>query len=337
MLQLLEKPMRHALAALIACLSLTTTAQAACDGPSLLDRFSPADQAALADRAAATAYGTGLVWTATKDSTTLTLAGTMHLPDPRHAALRDRLAPMIATADLLLVEATPEDQSAMVQALSQDQSIAFITDGPTLPDLLPEETWSRVGDAMRARQMPQFMAARMQPWYLGLTLSIAPCAIADVASGAQGLDFMLMDVAKAAGTPIAPVEDWRMMLDLLSEGTFDEQVEMLELSLHDPSIADEMHSQMIDDYFAGDIARIWELSRASVSLMPLDAAEGAALFAELDQTLLVDRNHAWMPVILEAAAAHDTVVIAVGAAHMIGETGLPRLLEADGWVIEPAQ
>ena len=47
------------------------------------------------------------------------------------------------------------------------------------------------------------------------------------------------------------------------------------------------------------------------------------------------RNAAWMPVIAEASATPDRLVVAAGAAHLIGEGGVLARLQNDGWAIAP--
>jgi hypothetical protein len=74
------------------------------------------------------------------------------------------------------------------------------------------------------------------------------------------------------------------------------------------------------------------MSRLAVADTPgLDPATGAAIFAEMEDMLLVQRNRNWMPVIAQAMADHDRAVLAFGAAHLIGDFGVLQLLENDGW------
>ena len=46
------------------------------------------------------------------------------------------------------------------------------------------------------------------------------------------------------------------------------------------------------------------------------------------------RNRAWLPVI-EAQAAKGQLVVAFGALHLPGETGVLNLLAQNGWKISP--
>ena len=58
------------------------TAAAQCDGPSLLDMLTPAQRATLDAGTAAIPHGEGIAFTASRDGATVTLIGSMHLPDP---------------------------------------------------------------------------------------------------------------------------------------------------------------------------------------------------------------------------------------------------------------
>ena len=63
--------------------------------------------------------------------------------------------------------------------------------------------------------------------------------------------------------------------------------------------------------------------------------EGAeVLFKEMEQTLLIDRNQKWAPIIAGLVPG-KTVVLAVGAAHLSGETGMLRSLEKMGYELSP--
>lgn len=318
----------------LALILWTGAAHALCSGPDFRDRLTDADRADVAAAVAATPYPTGLLWQATKGRNLLTLIGTIHIYDPALVPIANGLAPIVQEADLLLVEAGPTEQAAMQAEMTSNPGMMFIEEGPTLPERLDAATWEAAMDAARARSIPPFLAAKMQPWFLALSLSIPPCVAAEMAAGRAGLDGMLMDVAADARTPIASLEPWTTLFDALRAGTPDEQIEFLRLSLLAPDLQSEMFVTMLDSYFAEEVAAIWEISRISSRYVAaLDPAAAEALFAETEAMLLTDRNRAWMAEIALAATTADHITIAVGAAHLPGEAGLLNLLAQDGWTL----
>ncbi len=309
-------------------------AAAACVGESYLDRMTPDQQMELSAAVADMPYAEGVVWTAIKDTASITIVGTMHIYDPRLEDLRAALASTISSADLIMLEATPEEEAKLQNLIASDPSRMFIVDGPTLPELLDEDTWQLIAAAATERGIPSFMAAKMQPWYLSLTLAIPSCAMSDMMAGARGLDHMIMQDAEAAGVPMQAVEPYTTLFDLFKDDSFDEQVDMLRISMLVPELQQQMFVAMLDRYFAEDIGRLWEMSRIALSDVPdLDPVEANAMFDEMEEALLITRNQNWIPVIKEASTTHDDIVLAVGAGHLIGDEGVLRLLENDGWTI----
>ncbi len=318
--------------AVIAIACLGTAAAAECRGPSFVDSLDPAKREGLRAAVAAVPYGEGLLWSAERDGARVLLAGTMHLPDPRHEALLAALAPAIRDANLVLLEVTPSEEAAMTRALAERPEIAVITNGPTLLELLSPEDWDLVAAAARERGIPPFLAAKYRPWLLMMTLALPACALPGMAEGGGGLDHMIMEVAQAEGTPMAALEPWDTLFGLLGTGTMEEQLDLLRLSLLEPGSAEAVFVAMTEGYFAGRIAEVWKISRLSADLTPVGPA-GAQAFEMMDDALLGARNRAWVPVIEEAAAAHPRVLVAAGASHLPGEEGVLRLLEVRGWRI----
>lgn len=307
---------------------------ALCGGDSLLDRLSTADRYYLEDISANAPYGRGLIWTATRGDQQITLIGTMHIYDPRLEPIRAQVADDVARADLVLLEMTETEEAQLQAELGTNPARMFLTDGPTLIDLLDEQTWAMVAEAASARQIPPFMAAKFRPWYLAVTLAVPPCAMPDMVAGRRGLDHMILDDANTAGVPTQALEPWDTLFDIMEVGTLQEQIDMMRLGLLSPEINAEVFVAMLDGYFAGEVAQVWELSRLSLQYVPdMDVALAEEMFAMTEQGLLIDRNYNWIPVIENAAALHDRMVVAVGAAHLPGEDGLLRLLEHEGWTI----
>lgn len=316
----------------------TLPAQAQCSGPSYLDTLAPNTRAALASASAAQPYAQGLIWDGTRGDRRITLIGTLHLHDPRLAPLRDQIAADIANADLLLLEATPNDERALEQMLANDPSRFVITTGPTLPDLLDPPSWAALSSAAQDRGVPAVMAAQMQPWYLSLLLAIPPCAMAALAQGHGGLDGLISDLALANGTPMQALEPVTTLFDIFTAIPMDQQLAMLRLGLADPALQEQVFIATLDAYFAQDVALIWELSRhAALNTAGIDPAQAAVAFAQMEQALLIQRNQNWQPVIAAASADHRQIVAAFGAAHLFGETGVLQLLAKDGWDLQRRQ
>ena len=324
--------LRATLTALMTCLALP--AAALCSGDSFLTQLNKEDRTALTAASESVPYSDGLLWELRRDNKTLTLVGTMHVYDARLEPIRDRALPALQTADLLMVETTADEERAMQEAFVAAPDLYLITDGPTLPDLLEPSVWSKVQDAAADRGLPSFMIAQMQPWYLSLTLGIPACAMADLAAGQRGLDHMLINDAEAANIPIQSLESWEVLIGTLSDSTMAEQLAALAHSLLSKADQQAMFVALLDLYFTEQTAAVWTLSEiAARELTDLTEEEAAAQMAETQDVLLNQRNLNWVPVIEAAAAQHDEIVIAFGAAHLPGELGMLTLLEAEGWSI----
>jgi uncharacterized protein YbaP (TraB family) len=318
--------------ALFSTLGLSATA--ACVGDSYFDLMTDAQRADLSASVADMPYAEGLTWTATKGADTLTIVGTMHIYDPRLELIRGKIANALQSADLVMLEATPAEEAELQRLVTTDPGRLFIVDGPTLPERLDEETWQMVADAATQRGIPSFMAAKMQPWYLSLTLAIPTCAIQEMISGVSGLDKMITQDAIDAGIPMQAVEPVTTLFDLFDGQTIEEQIDMLRVNMLAPDLQQQMFVSMLDLYFAEDVGRLWDMSRIAIADMPeLDPAEGMAMFDEMQDALLDSRNRNWIPVITKATEDHDNIIIAVGAAHLIGDQGILQLFENEGWTI----
>jgi uncharacterized protein YbaP (TraB family) len=325
---------RRALAAATLLVGLAGPATALCVGDSYLASMSDQQRQALAEIVDATPYAEGLTYHATRGEDRLTVVGTMHIYDPRLEIIRTRVAADVRSADLVILEATADEEQQLRDLITTNPGLIFIVDGPTLPELLDEETWALLSDAASQRSIPGFMAAKMQPWYLSLLLSVPPCAMDDLMEGAIGLDKMIASDAAAAGVPVMAIEPFDTLFGLFDESPIDEQIDMLRINMLAPDMQSAMFVAMLDRYFAEDVGRLWEMGRIAMSDMPgIDPAEGQAMFTEMEEALLHARNLDWIPVITEATADHDDIVVAVGAAHLIGELGILQLLENEGWTI----
>lgn len=115
--------------------------------------------------------------------------GTFHFALPSHQAIVDRLAPVIAEADALLVELGPKEEAALKAAMLADPTLIVSPSGPTLPERLEVDDWDTLAAAMAERGVPAVVASRMRPWYVAMLLGTSPCMMAQMArdGSANGL------------------------------------------------------------------------------------------------------------------------------------------------------
>ena len=304
----------------------------ACGTRDLIAELGAEDRARLDGFVAVHPFAEGILFRATKGDSEVVVVGTIHLPDPRLDPIIDRLAETVRSADLLVLEASAEDEAGIQALAATNPEMFFITEGPTLIDLLSEEEWDQAVERLAAIGVPGFLAAKFQPWYLSMTLAVPPCAMSAVQSGEKGLDRRLESIAKDAGVPVGTLDDTEAVLRLFSDEPIERQLDGLRLTLETQADGDAATSTLIEAYFDGRTREAWEFARIQIEQAGIE--DGEAMFEEVNESLLVGRNADWEPRIVNHVTGKDAV-IAVGAAHLSGESGVLRALERAGYSVVP--
>lgn len=328
--------MRRTLALLLLLMASPGHA-ATCHGQDLIAAL-PADQrAALQARADAQPFTHGNLWTATKDGQQITLAGTYHLADPRFGPMLDALAPALAQATVLLVEAGPEEEAALKAKIAADPSVMFLPKGPGLAEQLGPEDWALLSKALKARGMFPFMAAKMQPWLVASMLEMPACLFPLDATADLGLDKQLMAKATARHLPIKALEPYDTVLAIFAKFTPADQIAMLTHSVAADAQSEDLSATLATAYFAGDSRLYYEYAVQAMQTLPgMTKDKATRELALVDRTLIFSRNASWVPV-LELAAQTGPVLAAFGALHLPGEDGVLNLLAQRGWTVIPLQ
>lgn len=325
--------MKRLLALLSTLLWLATPLHAQCVGKNLITALSPEDRAVLDALTAQSPHPVGNYWRATKGDQSITLIGSYHFDDPRHAATMAALTPIIAAAKTVLVEAGPDEEAALKASLARDPSPMIIMTGPTLPELLPADDWNALKNALYARKIPAFMAAKFRPWYISVILSIPSCAMATAAT-ANGLDNQIMAAATAANVPIKALEPFDTVFGIFGSLSDIDQLSMVRSALLVEKQSADYAVTLADTYFSQDTRLIWEFTKLETMALPgytPDQVNGE--FARMEEALMSKRNRSWIPVI-EAAAKDGPTFAAFGALHLSGQDGVLALLEREGYTLE---
>jgi uncharacterized protein len=307
---------------------------AACVGHNLFADMDPARKAEIDAATDAIPFAKGNFWRATRGDEVITLAGTYHFDDPRHAVNLTALTPAITGASVVLVEAAPEAEAQLKAQVAKDPATMIITSGPTLNQQLPPEVWAELSDAMSARGIPAFMAAKFKPWYVLTLLSIPPCAMKEMTKEPEGLDRKVIAAAEAAKVPVRSLEPYDTLFKIFGSLTQAELSEMLVSTLAIEPQSEDYFTTLVDSYFTGESRKAWELMRFISYDMPgYTHAQVDTEFARMEELVAASRNRTWIPVLTEASAK-GPVFAAFGALHLSGEEGVLNLLKKQGFTIE---
>lgn len=322
------------LIALLICLLLPVSVQAACEGRDLRADLTAEERAELHQAVAGIPFPEGNHWIATKGETVLHLIGTLHTNDPRMDAVVEGLMPTLKQADAFFFEVTQDEMDAFEKDLAVDMSPVMITSGPSLIDLMSDDDWAALSSGLADRGIPGWMAAKMRPWFLSMMLGIPPCMMHDPDAN-HGMDARLNDLAIELGTPQYSLEQIADLMAMFDSHPIEEQVQSLVRMAGALGGSEDQLATMVNAYLEEKHVEIIQLAR-------LQGLEESGLSPDVfdeewngfEQQLLVERNNNWMQHILDIK--DQTVVIAVGAGHLGDTHGLLNQLQQAGYSLSRA-
>jgi uncharacterized protein YbaP (TraB family) len=136
---------------------------------------------------------------------------------------------------------------------------------------------------------------------------------------AYGIETHLMELAQSDGKEILGFETMRQQLEFLDGLSPEAQRDMLIQALSEGEDMPDMMDEMIAAWRRGDVAFMEESLLSDMQDYP-----------ELNRVIVVDRNIDWTNQIEELLDDQADYLIVVGALHLIGDEGVPGLLESRG-------
>lgn len=258
------------------------------------------------------------LWRVADTDTTLYLFGTIHMLPPGVTWRSEAVDQALAASRAVYFEADVESDLAGIATLVE--RLGRLPPSQRLSDLLDTRQRSdlqiaagRLGVAMQALDT-------MRPWLAAVTVADAAIRSAGFSQDG-GAETVLRREARAAGKELRFLETVERQLTALANLPVATQVTYLDLTLTDLDKARDSLTAMADAWRSGDTDRLQKL------LIDDDMAR----LPGLREALLARRNTEWAD-ILDGLLASDTgvIFIAVGAAHLLGEDGLPTLMTARG-------
>jgi len=271
--------------------------------------------------AAASSNGAGLVYQVEGPNGRFYLAGSMHLLHAERASLPAPLERAYRNSASIVMEIDTDDGDAQ-DAGARLLEAAQLAPDASLQALLGEARWNTVRTALAEAGFDAERASRFEPWGLALLLTQAGFARQGYTSAA-GVEQQLTERARRDGKPISGLETAAMQIALLDGLDMNVQRQMLDLTLEEVQEMPQMLDELEDAWRAGDLQRLEALLLEGYRQMP-----------ELYTALLVERNRRWVSQIRAWPTTSPPRLVLVGALHLVGEQGLPALLQRAGYTVQ---
>ena len=260
------------------------------------------------------------LWVVKDADSTIYLFGTIHVlrPETRWESAKVTAA-FNSASDIWFEISNPDDVAALIPLIQR----YGVSPATPLSSLLTPTELNELNTAAQSIGASAAQLDVFRPWYVGLTLSLAPLKKAGYDPN-SGVELTLKTRAEAAGKPMHGFETLDKQVLLLANLPQDIQLEFLRSTLKDFDDAGTELDAMVAAWAAGDVAA---LDRVTNEDMKAEAPE-------IYKALLTDRNAGFADQIQTLLAGSGTAFVAVGAAHLAGYESVQSMLAARGIDVE---
>lgn len=261
--------------------------------------------------------GAGLIYEIRRDDAAVGyLVGTMHSEDPRVMAVLDTVQPLLKRVDTLAVELVPDAVTMVAVAAA-----SMLPVDQRLQDVIGSARYTALRAAAARLGLPEAALMRLKPWAAALTLATPPVKTGIV------LDVAIYLQAADRGLRVLGLESAAEQLAVFQQMPLSEQLELLDEMIKNAPDLPLQLEELVLAYLSGDPQQL-------TAVVGQQHDQTAAAIAHwFDEVLLRQRNHRMLQRILPLLG-EGTVMIAVGALHLLGESGLVSTLRAQGYDVE---
>lgn len=260
------------------------------------------------------------MWLVEDDDTRIYILGTMHALPSGTDWDDGKVAGAIKAADELVLELSPAELAAA--------GAVFQTLAPRAAPLAIEARLS--GEALaRYRALEatgdDLGAEKFDDWAVMVLMGQRVAQNAEL-SPSDGVETGLTKMFKAGGKPISGLETAQEQLMLFETLDASTQRTLLTRAAEKSDGAAKEVIALTDAWSRGDVAALEKVINEDVDAAPMAR-----------KAILTDRNRRWSAWVKRRMDQPGTVLMAVGAGHLIGADGVPAMLETEGYKVQRVQ
>ena len=264
------------------------------------------------------------MWLAEGAQNRVYLLGSVHLLRESDHPLPEVIDTAYRDAESVVMEIDMDDiDPVAMQGLVNE--LGLLPDDTSLEEVMGAELYREAARAAEALDIPLDMLSRSEPWLAAMTVE-EMLLFRMGFNPLLGVEMHLTTQAVRDGKPVEGFETVEEQLRFLDDLSPQAQNQMLLQTLTESAELRSIMDDVIDAWRRGD-----------TDFLEVTLLAEMEKHEELNRALVVDRNHRWLERIKQMLTHEDDYLIVVGALHLVGEDGVPTLLEASGVQIHQLQ
>ena len=227
------------------------------------------------------------------------------------------------------------DINAYQQDLEKQAELAktlLCNDGSTLKDHLTSETYTKAINFLKSKNSYNSLFESYKPYVIQSTLSELYSKNAGIDPN-YGVDKYFLQKAVEDHKTIIELESVEYQNNLLI-GSPDELYDLLiseGIDNFDESV--ESVKKLYEAWKKGDSEKLYEYSMSDTQEKNTYTPEQNQLLKNYNKNLIDDRSFAMLQKVMDYYNKNQDVFIVVGALHIIGDSGLAKQLEQNGFIV----
>jgi uncharacterized protein YbaP (TraB family) len=266
--------------------------------------------------------GKTMMWKVTGEGNEIYLLGSIHVMKKEIYPLAKELEDAFGKSKFLVIEANEPDPASM-QKMVMEKGLYPAGDG--LSKHLSKPTQEALDAYLKKVSLPAAQLEQMRPWMSAIMLSM----MAMMKMGfdpAMGIDKHFINQANESKKKILELESADFQLALLSGFSDDLQEKFLSSTLDEVDKMQEQMDKMVGAWSKGDPEALNKLLTEQITKKPE--------FKPVFEKMVDERNINMAKKCEEYLKTKDTYFVVAGAAHMVGEKGIVKLLQNKNYKVE---
>jgi uncharacterized protein YbaP (TraB family) len=261
------------------------------------------------------------LWRVSGATNSVYLLGSIHMLREQDHPLPAVIDRVYDDAEVVVMELDMDDLDATATQASFNRA-GVMTDGTTLRDLMGHELFEQAEQAAAEIDIPLDLLAQSEPWLAAMTVELMMLYRIGF-NPVLGVEMTISQRAISDGKPVEGLETVDEQLAFLDGLPLEAQREMLLQTLAQAAVLSESIDDLVYAWRHGDMAAL------EAGLLDSMGEQ-----EELLAALVTERNRRWADTIATWLDDDRDYLVIVGALHLVGDDGVPALLDRAGFGIQ---